>query len=110
MPDAIAVSDIVVVNVIDYAAADAALQAPAAVDALKGKLLVQLTSGSPRQARETGEWAAGHGIRYLDGAIMATPNVIGDAGATILYSGPKAHFDENRDVLLSFSGGSSHVG
>ncbi len=110
LPDAIGAADIVVVNVIDYAAADTVLRAPATVAALDGRLLVQLTSGSPRQARETGEWAGRHRIRYLDGAIMATPNVIGDAEATILYSGPRAYFDESRDLLLSFGGGSSHVG
>lgn len=107
---AIAASDIVVVNVIDYGAADAHLRSPAATSALKGKLLVQLTSGSPKQARETGEWATKHGAAYLDGAIMATPNFIGEPSATILYSGSREAFDDNKEVFLALGGNAVHVG
>ncbi|WP_069881969.1 NAD(P)-dependent oxidoreductase [Bosea sp. BIWAKO-01] len=107
---AIAASDIVVVNVIDYAAADAHLRSASVTRALGRKLLVQLTSGSPSQARQTGEWAKGHGVGYLDGAIMATPNFIGEPSATILYSGSQHAFDENRDVFLALGGNAVHVG
>lgn len=110
LDQAIAASDIVVVNVIDYGAADAHLRSPSVTRALAGKLLVQLTSGSPNQARATGEWAAAQGISYLDGAIMATPNFIGEPSTTILYSGAQQAFDENRQVFLALGGGAVHVG
>lgn len=110
LDQAIEASDVIVVNVIDYGAADDHLRTPSFTRALKGKLLVQLTSGSPRQARETGEWAAAHGIHYLDGAIMATPNFIGEPSATILYSGSRQAFDESRDLCLALGGNAVHVG
>jgi 3-hydroxyisobutyrate dehydrogenase-like beta-hydroxyacid dehydrogenase len=107
---AIAASDIVVVNVIDYAAANNLLRSPSTTAVLRSKLLVQVTSGSPSQARDTGEWAIKHGIAYLDGAIMATPNFIGERSATILYSGSREAFDKNKDVFLVLSGNAVHVG
>src|SRR4051812_20584378 len=54
---AIAASPLVVVCVLDYRAVRSILDA----DALKGRTLVNLTGGSPQQAREMAGWAAGHG-------------------------------------------------
>ncbi|MFC9654187.1 MULTISPECIES: NAD(P)-dependent oxidoreductase [unclassified Streptomyces] len=54
---------------------------------LKGRTLVNLTNGTPVQARELADWAAAHGIAYIDGGIMAVPQMIGAPGAYILYSG-----------------------
>jgi 3-hydroxyisobutyrate dehydrogenase-like beta-hydroxyacid dehydrogenase len=45
---AVAASDIVVVNVIDYGATDAHLRLPSTTGALKGKLLVRPWRRSPR--------------------------------------------------------------
>ncbi len=101
---------IIIVNVSDYTAGDRLLRVPEVEAALRGRLLLQLTSGSPGQAREAAAWAARHGIDYLDGAIMATPNFIGEAGATILYSGPAALFERHRAVLLALGGNPQHVG
>jgi 3-hydroxyisobutyrate dehydrogenase-like beta-hydroxyacid dehydrogenase len=67
--DAVASAEIVVVNVNDYVTSDRLLQADGVRKGLRGKLLVQLTSGSPRQAREMAAWARQHEIQYLDGAI-----------------------------------------
>ncbi|ARQ00461.1 NAD(P)-dependent oxidoreductase [Pseudorhodoplanes sinuspersici] len=107
---AIAPCDIIVVNVIDYAAADELLRSPSIEAALKSKLIVQLTSGSPQQARDSGAWAGRHGIGYLDGAIMATPNFIGEPEGTVLYSGPHANFDQNKELFLALGGNALHVG
>lgn len=59
------------VCVLDYPAVRELL-APVA-ESLRGRTLVNLTTGSPEQAREEAEWAAEHGIGYLDGAVMTTP-------------------------------------
>lgn len=101
---------IVIVNVSDYAAGDRLLRTAEVEAALRGRLLLQLTSGSPGQAREAASWAARHGIDYLDGAVMATPNFIGEPGATILYSGPAGLFERHRAVLLALGGNPQHVG
>ncbi|OHV76135.1 6-phosphogluconate dehydrogenase [Rhizobium sp. LCM 4573] len=103
-------AEIVIVNLLDYEASDAELRKPDVAEALKGKLLVQLTSGSPKTARETGRWAGDHGIAYLDGAIMATPNFIGGAETVILYSGSKTHFEKHEGLFKALGGKSAFVG
>ena len=105
----LAASDLTIVNVLDYAASDALLRTPQAQAALQGNTMLQLTSGSPRQARDAGEWAARHDIAYLDGAIMGTPDFIGQPGATLLYAGPQATYARWREVLLAFGGNPVHV-
>lgn len=107
---AAAAADIVVICVSTYADSDRLLRAPEVAAALRGKLIVQLSSGSPNQAREQAKWAADSGAAYLDGAIMATPNFIGEPGGTILYSGPQALFEANRPVLLALGGNPQYVG
>ena len=104
---AISASGIVVVNVSDYDASAALLHGVAGT--LRGKLIVELTSGTPQGARGAAEWAKAQGANYLDGAILATPNLIGSAQGVILVSGPLAAFTAHKDTLLSL-GNVRHVG
>ncbi|MEU0885128.1 NAD(P)-binding domain-containing protein [Lentzea sp. NPDC005914] len=70
----------------------------------KIKTLVNLTSGTPQDARATAEWAKSNGVEYVDGVIMAVPQQIGTKQARILYSGQPEHH-----VLEAF-GEPVHVG
>ncbi|MGW4063290.1 NAD(P)-dependent oxidoreductase [Amycolatopsis sp. NPDC004747] len=63
------------------------------------KVLVNLTSGTPEQARGVAKWAASEGIGYVDGVIMAVPQGIGTPAAQILYGGSEPVFEAQRDVL-----------
>lgn len=107
--EAVEAGDTIIVNVTDYAAAAALLRDDVA-PALRGKLLVELTSGTPQGAREAGEWAADQGATYLDGAIMATPDFIGTEHGTILVSGSRRAFDRSSDVFRALGGNVQHVG
>ncbi|MFF3840106.1 NAD(P)-dependent oxidoreductase [Streptomyces sp. NPDC001930] len=95
--EAVEASELVVVCVLDHPAVRELL-APV-TESLRGRVLVNLTSGSPEQARAEAEWAARHGIGYLDGGIMTTPPGIGDSGNMILYAGSPALFAEHRATL-----------
>jgi 3-hydroxyisobutyrate dehydrogenase-like beta-hydroxyacid dehydrogenase len=66
---------------------------------LKGKVLVNLTNGTPAQAREMAAWATSQGAIYLDGGIMAVPPMIGMREALILYSGNQQAFNKYKDTL-----------
>lgn len=72
--EAVAASALTVVCVVNYDAVDAILRRDAVAGALKGRTVVNLTADTPGRARDAGAWAAEHGVRYLDGAIM-TPTV-----------------------------------
>ncbi|MFJ8664459.1 NAD(P)-dependent oxidoreductase [Streptomyces sp. NPDC093600] len=95
--EAVAASGLVVVCVLDYAAVRELLDPVAG--ALRGKTLVNLTTGSPEQARAEAEWAAGHGVGYLDGGIMTTPPGIGDSANMILYAGEPELLAAHRPTL-----------
>ena len=108
--EAVQTGDVIVLIVTDYIASRALLEADGLADALRGKLLLQLTSGTPRQARELAAWADGHGIAYLDGVIMNTPTYIGSEHCSILYAGAQTVFQHYRPLLQVFGGTPNHVG
>ncbi len=68
-------------------------------DRLTGTRILNLTTTSPDGARELARWAEDHGARYLDGGIMATPELIGSPEARIFYSGHRDILDDFRPVL-----------
>ncbi|MFD5701406.1 NAD(P)-dependent oxidoreductase [Streptomyces lasiicapitis] len=78
------------------------LFAPLAAE-LRGRTLVNLTNGTPSQARELAAWAEEHGIAYVDGGIMAVPQMIAGPGAYILYSGDEAAYAAHRDTLAALA-------
>jgi 3-hydroxyisobutyrate dehydrogenase-like beta-hydroxyacid dehydrogenase len=106
--DAVVTSPLVVVCVIDDAAARAIVEPVGA--ALRGRALVNLTSDTPQRAREMAGWAAAHGIDYLDGAIMSPAAVIGGPQALVLYSGPETIFRAQQAILSSLGGTAAYLG
>lgn len=76
-------------------------------DALSGRTLVNLTSGTPQEARDTAAWAAQRAIDYLDGAIMAIPPAIGQPETLLFYGGSQAAFDAHEPVLRALGGGNA---
>lgn len=106
-PDAVSASPLVVVCLMTYDNVEEVLHPLAA--GLAGKTLVNLTNGTPTQARELAAWAEQQGARYLDGGIMAVPQMIAGPQAYILYSGPQEAFDAHRETLAVL-GGTKYVG
>jgi 3-hydroxyisobutyrate dehydrogenase-like beta-hydroxyacid dehydrogenase len=103
-------AEVVVVNVNNYDSTLQLLRHPAVEAPLRGKLLVQLSSGTPDEAREMQSWAQPLGIDYLDGAIMSFPAGIGKPEGTVLYSGSEELFRRVRPVLLAFGDNAMFVG
>ncbi len=103
---AIKASPLVLVCVQDYAAAQSILDS----DALVGRTLVNVSGGSPRQARAMATWAAGHGIDYLDGVIVATPEAIRTPEATLFYSGPADIYETHRATLSALGENANYLG
>jgi 3-hydroxyisobutyrate dehydrogenase-like beta-hydroxyacid dehydrogenase len=108
--DAVAASPVTLVCVYDYPAANAILQDAAVEATLPGKVLVQLTTGSPREAVAAGEWAARHGARYLEGAIQAAPSQMGAADTPLLLSGDGATYEGVVDLLRGLAGDLIYLG
>lgn len=108
--EAVGASPLTVVCVVNYDAADAVLRQDAVTDALKGRTVVNLTADTPARARDTADWAAAHGIRYLDGAIMTPTTTIGTPDAVFIHSGPAELFHEHQPVLDALGGTHTHLG
>ena len=103
-------ADIVVVSVSDYNSTRQLLRQPDIETALRGKIVVQLSSGTPKEAREMDSWARRCGISYLDGAILGSPGWIGTPACTIFYSGPEEVFNRAKLVLMAFGDRTVFVG
>ncbi len=101
--EAVRAGRVVVAVLLDHASVHEVLD-PLAGD-LAGRALVNLTTTSPAQSRELAQWAAGAGIAYLDGGIMAVPSMIGRPGSSILYSGSAEVFEEYRPLLELWGAG-----
>ena len=95
--DAVTAHPLVIACLFDHASLHETLDP--VIGTMRGSTLVNLTTTTPNEARELAAWAARHGVDHLDGAIMATPPMIGTADASILYSGPREVFDGVRPVL-----------
>jgi 3-hydroxyisobutyrate dehydrogenase-like beta-hydroxyacid dehydrogenase len=92
-------ADVILVCVADQKASRELLANDAAEAALRGKTLVQLTTGTASDGRGNADWAAARAVRYLDGAIIAYPRDVGTSSATVLYSGDASVFSVLTAVL-----------
>ncbi|GAA3178280.1 MULTISPECIES: NAD(P)-dependent oxidoreductase [Streptomyces] len=95
--EAVAASPLIICCLLD----DASVEEVLAGTDLTGKDLVNLTTGTPAQARARAAWARERGARYLDGGIMAVPPAIGvpEAGGYVFYSGSRELFERHRETL-----------
>lgn len=101
---AITASDVILICVDNYAVTHTMLQTDGNAVALAGRTVVQLSTGTPKEAKEASEWMIAHDVAYLDGAILAGPHHIGTDEAQILLSGDaRAH--ERAGQLLQCLGG-----
>lgn len=95
--EAVGASSLVVVCLLDPPAVDEVLAD--AGEAVSGKVVVNLTSGSPAQARSTAGSVAQRGGEYVDGGIMADPADLGSDRARLSFSGSRAAFDAHEATL-----------
>ncbi|MEJ1127528.1 NAD(P)-binding domain-containing protein [Variovorax sp. CCNWLW225] len=105
---AVQASPVVLVCVADYAASRSILATPGVADALRGKVLVQLSTGTPQDARD--DWAALSGVAYLDGALLATPGQIGRPDTPLFISGEERALASCRPVLQAIAGNILYMG
>jgi 3-hydroxyisobutyrate dehydrogenase-like beta-hydroxyacid dehydrogenase len=108
--DAVNASPVLVICVSDYAATSSVLGEKDVEQVLAGRIIVQLTSGTPNQARALEVWATARGAGYLDGAIAAWPRQIGSPDAAIVIAGREALFNSAEQLLRSLAGRLTYLG
>ena len=95
--EAVDAAELIVVCLFDHRSVHEVLDPVA--HRLAGRRILNLTTTSPDGARELAQWAAAAGADYLDGGIMATPEMIGTDQSSVLYSGSKRLYDDYRPLL-----------
>ncbi|MFH8465877.1 NAD(P)-dependent oxidoreductase [Streptomyces sp. NPDC017991] len=105
--EAVAVSDLVILSLTDYAAMYDVLAG--ATGSLAGRTLVNLSSDTPDRTREAAVWAAGHDATFLTGGVMVPAPMVGTAAAHIYYSG-RGQVLESRLAALAPLGTPRYLG
>lgn len=76
---------IIIICVLDYNTVYKALDK---VSSFAGKTIVNLTNGSPKQVTTAEGWfKQREATQYFDGAVMATPDLVGTPHSLLVYSG-----------------------
>ncbi|MGW0192455.1 NAD(P)-dependent oxidoreductase [Nonomuraea sp. NPDC003201] len=97
---AVEASPLVIVCLLDH---------PSVLDVLEGvplagRVVANLTTSRPAEAREMAAWVGERGGDYLDGGIMAVPQMIAKPGALILYSGSQPAFERYEQAFGAMAG------
>lgn len=110
LEEALRAAEVIIICLLDYDSIYSVLN-PAS-SSLAGKVVINLTNGTPRQANEAQEWMKRSGVKlYFDGAVMVTPQLVGTPQSFLLYSGETEEtFRSAISDLVSPLGASLYVG
>lgn len=107
---AITASPVTLICIDNYAVTDTMLRSDEIAPLLAGRTVVQLSTGTPQEAREASEWMTAREVAYLDGAILCSPTSIATDDAQILLSGDQAAFKRAGKLLECLGGTVRYLG
>ena len=110
VPAAVAASPVVLICIDGYETTRALFDTPEMARVLPGRIIVQLSTGSPSEARQADAWFSARGARYLDGAILGGPATMGTPRGTVLCSGPREIYERCNALLGALGGGTRFIG
>ena len=110
LKQAVEASPRILVCIHGYVATRALLDDPEIIPLLSGRTLVQLSTGTPAEARDAEAWIHGHGGRYLDCSIMVYPPSIGTAEGQLLVAGSREIYDECAAYIGHLGGDIRYLG
>lgn len=109
-PDAVEASPAVLVCVDNYNSTRDLFSSARAIDALRGRTVIQLSTSTSKEAREANERFTQRGADYLDGGILGGPAAIGSGRVQVVYSGSSDAFVHFRSMLVALGERSRFVG
>lgn len=107
---AVEASPVIMVCVDNYTITHQLLSSDDVVPHLAGRTVIQLSTGTPKEARDSEAWLKERGADYLDAAIHAYPDGIGAADCRILFCGSQATFQRSEVLLKCLGGGLRYLG
>lgn len=102
--DAVDASPVILICVDDYAVTHGLLGADAVRSRLSGRIVIQLSTGTPLEARESAAWMEENRVQYIDGAVLGGPRTIATPDGQILLAGPATAYREV-EILIACLGG-----
>ncbi|MEJ7643011.1 MAG: NAD(P)-binding domain-containing protein [Chryseolinea sp.] len=108
--EAILASPVTVICVSESSIAAKILSGDGVLTSLKGKTIVQLSTGTPDQERKIQKLLINNGANSVNGAIMAWPGQIGEAATTILVSCPQDIYNTHEPLLKALAGNLTYMG
>ncbi len=108
--EAMAASPVVLICIDNYVSARKLLETEGQAGHLVGRTIVNLTTGTPREAEALSVWVTAQGARYLDGAILCGPKEIGTKGGEVLFSGDASSWEAASPLLTCLAGKVRYVG
>lgn len=104
---AVASADILIFCLLDYNS----IYDQLALVNLGGKIVVNLTNGTPSDARSMSAWAHEHGAaQYFDGGVMCVPEHVGSEHAFVYYSGESVGDIRRIEDVLAVFGSVEYMG
>lgn len=107
---AIAASPVIITCVTNYDNTRSILNTAGIAPVLTGKVHIELSSGTPKNARDSATWARERNMEYIDGAILATPSQIGRPDTPIFVSGSTSAYEQHAHILKALAGGLQYMG
>lgn len=101
---------VVMICISDYAATFELLDRPEVAGLLEDRIVIQLSTGTPAEARELGQWVSAQGGKYIDGAIMVYPPSIGSSAGQLLIAGEDDPVQKIRHFLDALGGDIRYLG
>ena len=108
--EAIQASPIILICVDCYATAADQLRSDHVPSILSGRIIIQLSTGTPKEARDSEAWLAGHEAGYLDGTILCYPDSVDDPESLILIGGRQRDFTKSEAFLQPLGGDLRYLG
>ncbi|MEW2016118.1 NAD(P)-binding domain-containing protein [Rhodococcus sp. NPDC076796] len=108
LTDSVDRTDLVVICVRDHDASRVLIERVAS--ALAGRVVVNVSTGTPAQATESADHAAQLGVRYVSGAVMVPTPMVGTAECCALYAGSESDMSELEPMFDAMGGVSDVVG
>ena len=108
--EALRASPVILVCIDHYGATRRLLEDDGAAPHLAGRTLVQMSTGTPKEARDAEAWVTDLGGAYLDIAIEAYPEGIGAPDGRLLIAGRQESFTRAEAFLKCFAGDLRYLG
>jgi 3-hydroxyisobutyrate dehydrogenase-like beta-hydroxyacid dehydrogenase len=107
--EAVAAGRVIVICIDDYAATRELFEQHNLDGKISDRILVQFSTGTPQEARDSEKWVLQQNAQYLDGAIFAYPREVGHDGL-FAVSGSQETYNDVESLLSALSSDIRYVG